>query len=62
MKTNKNFWRSIFQRPEMLTLSALLLLLLFNAFFTKGFFKLEIREGHLYGTLIDIIKRRAMKK
>ena len=41
----------------MLTLSALLLLLLFNAFFTKGFFKLEIREGHLYGTLIDIIKR-----
>ena len=32
----------------------LLLLLLFNAVFTKNFFHLEIRDGHLYGILVDI--------
>jgi simple sugar transport system permease protein len=31
------------------------LLLLFNFFFTEGFFKLEVRDGHLYGVLIDIL-------
>jgi galactofuranose transport system permease protein len=37
-------------------LLALALLLLFNQIFTPGFFNLELREGHLYGTLIDILK------
>ncbi len=37
-------------------LLALALLLLFNDIFTPGFFNLELREGHLYGTLIDILK------
>ncbi len=37
-------------------LLALALLLLFNQLLTPGFFKLELREGHLYGTLIDILK------
>lgn len=36
------------------TLAGLGLLLLFNLFFAPGFFHLEIREGHLYGTLVDI--------
>jgi simple sugar transport system permease protein len=31
-------------------------LLLFNLFFTPHFFQLEIKEGHLYGNLIDILK------
>jgi simple sugar transport system permease protein len=31
------------------------LLLLFNWLFTPGFFHLEIRNGYLYGTLIDIL-------
>ncbi len=35
--------------------AGLVLLLLFNLLFTKGFFHLEFREGHLYGTLIDIL-------
>jgi len=30
-------------------------LLLFNLLFTPGFFHIEQREGHFYGTLIDII-------
>src|SRR5258708_3991122 len=31
------------------------LLLLFNLLFTPGFFQVELRDGHLYGTLIDIL-------
>ena len=38
---------------------ALAFLLLFNLFFTPNFFRLEIKEGHLYGNLIDIIKNAA---
>jgi ribose/xylose/arabinose/galactoside ABC-type transport system permease subunit len=35
--------------------SGLALLLLFDLCFTDGFFKLEVRDGHLYGVLIDIL-------
>lgn len=38
---------------------ALVVILLFNLFFTKGFFHLEIRDGHLFGSLIDILNRAA---
>ena len=38
---------------------ALLLLLLFNAIFSPGFFSFQIRDGHLYGSLIDIVNRGA---
>ena len=31
------------------------LLLLFNLIFTEGFFRLEVRDGRLYGVLIDIL-------
>lgn len=40
-------------------LLALLLLLAFNLFFTKGFFHIEIKDGHLYGSLVDILNRAA---
>jgi simple sugar transport system permease protein len=33
------------------------LVLVFNWFFTEGFFKIELKEGHLYGSLIDILDR-----
>ncbi|HEY5741533.1 MAG TPA: ABC transporter permease [Terrimicrobiaceae bacterium] len=36
-------------------MTGLLLLLLFNLAFTEGFFHVEIREGRLYGVLIDIL-------
>ncbi len=32
-------------------------LLLFNLIFSHGFFHLEIRDGHLYGTLVDILNQ-----
>ncbi len=35
--------------------AGLVLLLLFNLLFTPGFFHVEVRDGHLYGVLIDIL-------
>ena len=35
--------------------AGLVLLLLFNLVFTPGFFRLEVRDGHLYGVLIDVL-------
>jgi len=40
-------------------LIALVLLLALNAAFTPGFFHLEMRDGHLYGSLVDILDRAA---
>ena len=40
-------------------LVALALLLGLNALFTPGFFHIEVRDGHLYGSLIDILDRAA---
>jgi len=41
-------------------LLGLTLLLLFNLFFTNGFFMLEVKEGHLYGSMIDILNRASV--
>ena len=38
---------------------ALVLLLLYNLVFTQNFFRITTQDGHLYGTLIDIIDRAA---
>jgi galactofuranose transport system permease protein len=40
-------------------LVALATLMCFNLFFTPNFFRIEIKEGHLYGNVIDIIKNAA---
>ncbi|HAM71056.1 MAG TPA: sugar ABC transporter permease [Verrucomicrobiales bacterium] len=32
-------------------------LLLFNLVFATGFFRLELRDGHVYGTLVDILNQ-----
>ncbi|MCE1255371.1 MAG: ABC transporter permease, partial [Anaerolineae bacterium] len=41
------------------SLLALALVLLVNFFVRPGFFALEIKDGHLYGSLVDIINRGA---
>jgi galactofuranose transport system permease protein len=41
------------------TVGALALLLLFNQFFTPGFFHLQILDGHLYGSRIDVLNEGA---
>jgi len=38
-------------------LVALAVLLAFNLLFTPGFLHLEIKDGHLYGSLIDVLKQ-----
>jgi simple sugar transport system permease protein len=40
-------------------LGALVALLLVDAFLVPGFFHLEVKEGHLYGAIIDILNRAA---
>jgi simple sugar transport system permease protein len=37
-------------------LTALAALLLFNLLFTEGFARVTVRNGHLYGSLVDILK------
>lgn len=39
------------------TVALLAFVLLFNLFFTPGFFYVEIKDGHFYGSLIDIVNR-----
>ena len=41
------------------TVGALALLLLFNQFFTPGFFHLQILDGHLYGSRIAVLNQGA---
>ena len=36
---------------------SLILILAFNGLFTPGFFHLEIKDGHFYGSLVDVIYR-----
>lgn len=40
-------------------LAALALVLLYDFFFIPGFFQVEMREGRLFGSLIDVINRAA---
>src|SRR5450830_2189467 len=50
---------TVLHHPLSRPLAALLLLLLVDFFAIPGFFHLEIRDGHLYGPLIDIVNRAA---
>jgi ribose/xylose/arabinose/galactoside ABC-type transport system permease subunit len=52
-------WKSLNRSKIVWPLVALGILLLFNLFFTPHFFRMEIKEGHLYGNLIDILKNAA---
>src|SRR5215467_2956810 len=49
-KNSFRAWKSL-----IWPVAGLALLLLYNFSFTPGFFKLEVRDGHLYGVLIDIL-------
>ncbi len=51
--------RSLSRSKLIWPLAALACLLLFNFFFTPNFFHVEVKQGHLYGNLIDIIKNAA---
>jgi simple sugar transport system permease protein len=53
------FFRKLTGTKLFWPLLALALLLLFNLVFTKGFFHIQIKDGHLYGSLIDVLNRAA---
>ena len=45
--------------PLARPLGALIVLLLINLFAVPGFFHLEVKDGHLYGAMVDILNRAA---
>ncbi|NLG19649.1 MAG: ABC transporter permease [Fibrobacter sp.] len=55
----KGSFDNIFKSKNFWSLTVLALLLLCNLIFTKGFFRIEIKDGHLFGSLIDILNRAA---
>jgi len=59
MELNEGKGRRLTDYKLFWPIVALLLLLLFNFVFVKDFFSIEIRDGHLFGSLIDIINRAA---
>ncbi|QYG05060.1 ABC transporter permease [Janthinobacterium sp. PAMC25594] len=50
---------TVLHHPLSRPLAALFLLLLVDLFAIPGFFHLEVRDGHLYGSVIDIVNRAA---
>lgn len=50
---------SLFQHSLFRPIAALVLLLLIDFALIPGFFHLEIKDGHLYGSLVDIVNRAA---
>lgn len=49
--------KTIYKHQVFWPLVALGLVMLFNLFFTPGFFNISIKDGHLFGSLIDILNR-----
>ena len=47
-------WRHL---PFLWTIALLLAVFIFNAAFSPGFFVIELRDGRLFGSLVDIVNR-----
>ena len=54
MNQIKEFWKKLSSNRITWSFLALVVLLLFNLISRPSFFSLEIKDGHLYGSLIDI--------
>ncbi len=61
MKQSKSFFdlRKVTESRLLFPTVALGLILLFDLIVIPGFFHLEIKEGHLYGNLIDVLRNSA---
>lgn len=57
MEKIKILWNGFTKSKFCWPLAALLFVLVFNLFFTKDFFAIEIKDGHFYGVTIDILNR-----
>jgi ribose/xylose/arabinose/galactoside ABC-type transport system permease subunit len=49
----------LLQHPLLRPIAALVVLLVLDAILVPGFFRLTVKEGHLYGALVDILNRAA---
>lgn len=52
-------WRKVTESRVFFPSAALAIILLFDLFFIPGFFNFEIKQGHLYGNLIDVLRNSA---
>lgn len=59
MDTLRKLWKRISSHRITWSVLALLGLAVFNLIFRPNFFSLEIKSGHLYGSLIDILRNGA---
>lgn len=57
MTATSSWWQRMRNSSLFWPLVALALVMLFNLLFTPNFFRLEIKDGHLFGSLIDILNR-----
>jgi simple sugar transport system permease protein len=61
MKQSKSSfeWKKVTESRLFFPLVAFALIMLFDLIFIPGFFHLEIKQGHLYGNLIDVLRNSA---
>src|SRR5690349_305774 len=59
MKNNAPFLKRVRENRLFWPLVAMVLILLADAIFAPGFFKIGILDGHLYGNLIDVFNNSA---
>eukprot|EP01037_Dinobryon_pediforme_P028163 gene28163-31326_t len=52
-------WQQLLRHPLLRPLAALAVLLLIDLLLIPGFFRIEFKNGHLYGSVIDIVNRAA---
>jgi len=57
MEKITTLWNKFTSSKLCWPLAALCCVLLFNLFFTKDFFAIEIKDGHFYGVSIDVLNR-----
>lgn len=59
MTTQSSWWERVRNNSLFWPLVALALVMGFNLLFTPNFFRLEIKDGHLFGSLVDVLNRGA---
>ncbi|KRE69578.1 MULTISPECIES: ABC transporter permease [Paenibacillus] len=57
MKPFNTLYENLAQKKLLWPSVGIILILIFNAFFTPGFFNIRMQDGHLFGSLIDILNR-----
>ena len=59
MNSTNRMWRRLTENMLFLPSVALLCLLIADFFLIPNFFNLDVRDGHLYGNLVDIVRQGA---